>query len=138
MDPAALTATTPMASSGWPPHGIRASVLAPLAAPVLFWLFHLPRAQDAFNDLGIVLAFGGVMAYAAMIGIGLPALGILAYFRALTFARTLALGIVAGLAVAEVMRIAQQGALFPVTLPYWLGAVIGAACAAAWWRLATR
>lgn len=124
------------APSGWPRHGIRATLLSPLVAPVFFWLWYLPTADDPLGGLGVLFAFGSIMAYAAMIGIGLPALAILAYFGSLTFSRTLALGVVAGLAVTHVIHVAQQGALFPVILPYWLGAAIGAACAMAWWWLA--
>ena len=124
---------------GWPPHGIRASILAPLVAPLVLWLWNAPTAHDPFKGIGVLFAFGSVMAYAAMLGIGLPAVVMLAYFRALSFRRILVLGLVSGVAVAEVMRVAQQGAVFPVVvLPHWLGGIIGAACAAVWWKLAVR
>jgi hypothetical protein len=122
-----------VAFSGWPRHGIRASLIAPLAAPLIFWLRYLA----AVDGLPAILAFGSVIAYGAMLTMGLPALALLALFNALTLFRTLALGIAAGLAVAHVFQVGQQGALFPVMLPYWLGGVIGAGCAALWWRLAS-
>jgi hypothetical protein len=122
--------------TGWPPHGVRATVIAPLVAPVVLWLWNAPTAPDPFNGIGVLFGFGCVMAYAAMLGIGLPAIVMLAYVRGLSFGRIVVLGLVAGIAVAEVVRVAQQGALFPAAVPHWLGGVAGAASGAVWWRLA--
>jgi hypothetical protein len=88
------------------------------------------------NEAGTILAVGGIMSYVAAVFIALPAVGALAWAGGLTRFRALAIGLVAGLAVAQVMQASQQGALFPVWFPYWFGALAGAASAGAWWGLA--
>ncbi|CAN5839009.1 hypothetical protein BH18ACI5_BH18ACI5_23330 [soil metagenome] len=133
-------------SQGWPPHGIRASLAAPLVPPLLYWLVGVVRgltsgqATDVFraSEAGTILAFGGIMSFVAAIFIGLPGVGALAYAAELTRTRTLAIGVVAGLAVAQVMQSAQGGALMPVWFPHWFGAVAGGASAATWWELGNR
>lgn len=71
-------ANPPPLNGRWPPHGLRASFLAPHVAPFTFFLWQLPAARDPLERIGVLFAFGSVMAYAAMLGIGLPALAILA------------------------------------------------------------
>ena len=129
-----------------PPHFIRASLIAPAAAPLLYWIAFGGRALlrgDGVDGFGLqpawtILSLGGLMSYGAAVSMGLPAVAALAYSRELSRVRTLAIGLVAGLAVAQVLQGPHGGAGFSVWLPYWLGALAGVASAAVWWKLAHR
>ena len=118
--------------------------MAPLAAPLLYLLANAVRGVAGgaeahafrFKEAAVILGFGAIMSSVAAIFIGIPAVAVLAYAGELTRTRTLAIGFVAGLAVAQVMQASQQGAFVPVWFPYWFGAVGGAASAGLWWRIA--
>ncbi len=126
---------------------VLASLIAPLATPLLYWMARLgvaladplrrtAVANDPFSGLGIIFAVGSPVAYAATFAVGLPALWLLHRFGPLTLARSIFVGALVGLGVAVVVGPSFQGEIVSAPLPGWLGAILGGMTAAAWWRLA--
>ena len=77
---------------------VRASVIAPLTAPVMYYAMAIAAAlvdplrraalrQSFVNSFALVMAFGAPMAYVATAGIGLPLLWIVRRLAPLTLAR---------------------------------------------------
>jgi hypothetical protein len=93
---------------------VSASLIAPLAAPVLYYAGALTAAlldpvrrgsvgQSLLSGLAVVLAVGAPIAYAATFGAGLPALWIVRRAGPLTIGRTVLVGLLAGVGVAIVI-----------------------------------
>jgi hypothetical protein len=126
---------------------VRASLIAPLTAPVLYYLMALVAAiadpmrrasagQSALTALALVLAFGAPVAYAATVVVGLPLLWIVRRVAPLTLARTILVGFVVGVAVATGLAPWLSGDLVSIPLPAWQGVLLGGASAAVWYLLA--
>ncbi len=126
---------------------VRATLLAPLTAPLLYWAGSSVVAaadpsrrpdlvQNLRHDLPVVLAWGAPVAYVATVALGLPALWLLRRFGPLTAERTVAVGLLVGLVVAIILEPQLRGDLISVPMPPWAGIVMGAASAAVWWLLA--
>ncbi len=125
-----------------------ASLVAPLATPLLYWLGLIasaaadPARRNRLGD-GLFWALAWVfraatpIAYAATLG-ALALLWLVRRFGALTLYRTVLVGALVGTITAALMQPGLHGELFSVPLPPWEGALLGAASAAAWWRLAFR
>src|SRR5687767_7337145 len=130
------------------PRERRALLLAPLVAPVAYWVgIGVATAAKAVVDpalnlgspsirlFGMVLAIGAPVAYAAMIVAGLPAY--LALRRAKRVGR-LALWSVAGAvggAVSLLLQPSLRGELFSIPFPAWAGVVLGVVTAEVFVRL---
>jgi hypothetical protein len=126
---------------------VSASLIAPLAAPVLYYVGALIAAlldpvrrgsvgQSLLSGLAVVLAVGTPIAYAATFGAGLPALWIVRRAGPLTIGRTVLVGLLAGVGVAIVIAPWLHGELVSIPLAPWHGGLLGAATAAVWYWLA--
>jgi uncharacterized membrane protein len=126
---------------------VRATLIAPLAVPLLYCLGSLAavfadpqrRAYEGHNlasGVGLVFAFAAPVAYAATFGLALPGLWLVRRLGRLTLVTTVAVGLVVGWGVAAVLEPHLRSDLLSVPLPPWSGALLGAAAAALWWRLA--
>ncbi|HEX7796784.1 MAG TPA: hypothetical protein VF456_20620 [Vicinamibacterales bacterium] len=126
---------------------VRASLIAPLTAPVLYYAMAIGAAlldplrrasvsQSLLNSLVLVIAFGAPIAYVATLGIGLPLLWIVRRVAPLTLARTILVGFLVGVAVASGLAPWLRGELVSIPLPPWQGALLGGAAAAVWYQLA--
>jgi len=133
----------------WPPHALRATIIAPLTAPLLYWAGSFAFAladpvrrsyadQNMFGALAVVGAGGAPVAYAATLLIALPALWLLSKIGPLTPGRTMLTGLVTGVAVGIPLARMLRGDLFSVPMPLWAAGALGAASAAVWWRCARR
>lgn len=121
-------------------HPLRGLLIGPLVAPVAYWIGVLlfarrdaPRLDwyPALRELGVIVAFGLPVAYAATFLLGAPMLYGLQRLKWLRGTSLVAAGAVGGLVVAAVFAAGQQGALFPVIMPLSAGAALGALVAAA-------
>ena len=123
----------------------RAFLFAPLAAPVAFWAELLVEGtldparragmlRGAVGALGIVIAAGAPVAYAASIAAGLP-LWWLARRGRLRLWVAVAAGALAGLVTALVLAPSLRGELISIPMGIWRGSAIGGISAVAWWRL---
>jgi hypothetical protein len=126
---------------------VRASLIAPLTAPLLYCVASLAVAvadpvrrtwvaHNLASGVALVFAFGAPVAYAATFGAGLPALWLMRRFGSLTIGRTVLVGVVVGFGIAAALAPGLRGGLVSVPLAPWHGGVLGAATAAVWWRLA--
>ena len=126
---------------------VRASLIAPLTAPVLYYAMAMAAAlvdplrrasssQSSLNGLALVMALGAPIAYVATLGIGLPLLWIIGRVAPLTLARTILVGFLAGVAAATLLSPWLRGELVSIPLPLWQGALLGGASAAVWYWLA--
>ncbi len=125
-----------------------ASLVAPLATPLLYWLglvggMVADRARwnqlpdSAVTLLPLVAYAAAPTAYVATVA-ALGLLWLVRRFGALTLYRTVLVGALVGTVTAAIMQPGLRGELFSIPLPPWEGALLGAASAAAWWRLALR
>ncbi len=127
---------------------ILASLVAPLATPLLYWLGlvggmvvdaakrnSLP--ESAVTLLPIVVYAAAPTAYVATVA-ALALLWLVRRFGALTFYRTVLVGALVGTLTAAIIQPGLRGELFSIPLPPWVGALLGAASAALWWWLALR
>ncbi len=127
---------------------IVASLVAPLATPLLYWLGlvagmvadpgkrnSLP--ESALTLLPLVFYAAAPTAYAATVA-ALGLLWLVRRFGALTFYRTGLVGALVGTLTAAILQPGLRGELFSIPLPPWVGALLGAASAALWWWLAIR
>ena len=128
---------------------VRASLIAPLTAPLLYCTASLAVAvadpvrrasvgQNLAGGVALVFAFGAPVAYAATFGAGLPALWLMRRFGSLTTVRTVLVGVVVGFGIAAALGPALRGDLVSVPLAPWHGGLLGAAAAAVWWWIAFR
>jgi hypothetical protein len=126
---------------------VRASMIAPLAAPVLYYamaigatlvdpLRRTSLGQSVLNSFALVMVVGAPIAYVATLGIGLPLLWIVRRVAPLTLARTILVGFLVGVAVASGLAPWLRGELVSIPLPPWQGALLGGAVAAVWYRVA--
>ena len=126
---------------------VRATLIAPLVVPLLYWTASLAGAladsgrrgyagQNLWSGLAFVFAFATPVAYAATLALGLPALWLVRHLWRLTLATAVVVGLVVGSGVAAVLEPHLRGELVSAPLPVWSGALLGAAAAAAWWALA--
>ncbi len=126
---------------------MRATVIAPLAVPLLYCLGRLAAVfadplrrasagQNLASGVGLVFAFAAPVAYAATLGLALPALWLVRRLWRLTLVTTVAVGLVVGWGVAVALELRLRSDLVSIPLPPWSGALLGAASAAVWWRLA--
>jgi hypothetical protein len=93
---------------------------------------------SAPSALALILLVGGPVAYAAAVIVGWPAYR---FVRGTAFWRAplvVALGGVAGAAVAFLLAPSLRGELFSIRLGVWRGMLLGATSAAVWWRLLHR
>jgi hypothetical protein len=129
---------------------LRAFLIAPLAAPVWFWIQAMVTAlldpqfrggtlTGAGQALVIVMAFGTPIAYlTALLAVG-PALWWLRQHTGGTAAFGCAvIGVTLGAAVAKVIEPSLRGELFSIPLSPIVGAECGAAAAVVFWLLARR
>jgi hypothetical protein len=126
---------------------VRASLIAPLTAPVLYYAMAIGAAlvdplrrastsQSSLTGLALVLALGAPLAYAATLGIALPLLWIVRRVAPLTLARTILVGFLVGVAVATGLAPWLRGELVSIPFPLWQGALLGGASAGVWYLLA--
>jgi hypothetical protein len=94
--------------------------------------------QNLAGGVGLVFAFGAPVAYAATLGLGLPALWLMRRFGSLTIGRTILVGVVVGFGIAAALAPWLRGDLVSVPLARWHGGCLGAAAAAVWWWIAFR
>ena len=126
----------------------RALFLAPLVAPVGYWIgIGVATAAKAAADpettlgspsarlLGMVLAVGAPVAYAAMLIGGMPAYLALRRARRVRRLALWAVGGVVGGAVAVLLRPSLRGELFSIPFPAWAGLLLGVVTAEVFLRL---
>ena len=130
---------------------LRAFLLAPLAAPVLYWAWHLVAAvasgpdgrravlQKPLRELGIVMAFGAPIAYGAALVAALLGFRLLRLRSGLAPALIGLMGAATGVATTIVLHpLFGGGDLFRVVLTPVQGAVLGGVSGALFWWLWTR
>lgn len=126
---------------------VRATLIAPLTAPVLYWAgtgavaaADPDRRADVvpnlFHDLPVVMVWGAPVAYVVTVAVALPALWLLRRHGPLTAERTVAVGLVVGLLTGLILAPQLRGDLITVPMGPWIGVALGAASAAVWWLLA--
>src|SRR5260370_40647584 len=122
---------------------VRATLIAPLVVPLLYWTGSLAGAladpvrrgyagHNLWSGLAFVFAFASPVAYAATLALGLPALWLVRRLWRLTLATTVAVGLVVGSGVAAVLAPNGRGGLVSVALPAWSGALPRAAARRGW------
>lgn len=124
-------------------HPIRGLLIAPMTAPLAYWIGVMANAWlsdfrlswlKALRELMVIVAFGLPIAYAAAFVWGAPVLYALHRLGWLRAATVIAAGAIGGSIVALCLAFDQQGSLFRVHMPLSGGAVLGAlAGAACWW-----
>jgi hypothetical protein len=125
---------------------VRASLIAPLTAPVLYYVMAMVAAlvdparrvsagQRFLDGLALVFAFGAPVAYAATFAVALPVLWVVRRVVPLTLARTILVGFLVGVAVASGLAPWLRGEPVSIPLPPWQGALLGGASAAVWYVL---
>jgi hypothetical protein len=126
---------------------LRALVIAPLAAPVLYWAgavltsvadssrpFSLRTAASA---LAVVVAVGAPISYAAAGVAAIPAVWMLRRWGNRALSAVLLVGAIAGALTALIVQPYLRGELFSVILTSWHGAVLGSTSACLFWWLCT-
>lgn len=124
-------------------HPIRGFLLAPLPAPLAYYLGILvwrawggssPGWPQALRDLEMCVLFGLPLAYATLVAWGVPVYFILhrtGWLRAWTF---LAAGAMGGVLLALWITHEQRGAFMPVLMPVPAGLALGVlAASTGWW-----
>ena len=125
---------------------IRAFLVAPLAAPALYWIIaFISAAADPnrrgqalgspFAGFGFVFVFGGLISYVVMLIAGVPAYLLLRRAGILGLWPLLAAGVAIGVASAFALAPYLRGELFSIPLSPLHGAALGAAVAAVFWAL---
>ena len=129
---------------------LEALAIAPLTAPVLYWIGSLvPVIADpdrhlslrsAVGGLGIILLAGGLVAYLAALVGATPALVMLRRWNVGAYPGVLGIGAIVGAATAFVLRPFLRGDLFSIILTPWQGAGLGCASAGVfcWLNLRSR
>jgi hypothetical protein len=122
---------------------LRAFLVAPLAAPAIYWAIGLARAVadpsrratlHPLNGLFVIMTFGAPVAYPSALAAGILLL-LAARGRRPRFIVALAAGVAAGAAVAHAIAPQLRGELISVPMDAWRGAIMGAGSAAVWWAL---
>jgi hypothetical protein len=123
---------------------LRGLIIAPIVAPVGYWLAMAIAAaargesfsiRHAVRELGVILLFGMPVAYVAAFGFGLPSLMLLERLGQLRAWIVAMVGIVAGILVFGVFELKPHGDLFRVRMPLVLAASLGGLAGAVYWRL---
>ena len=132
---------------------LNAFLLAPLAAPLGYWLGLLvwggivaarrgeqsaPTMHGALHVLGLSLAMGAPVAYATALVGGLPVYLALKRAGWLGRAPLWIAGAALGWIVARLMAPSLRGELFSIPFPPWSGAALGVVVAEVFWRLHPR
>ena len=127
----------------------KALVIAPLTAPVLYWMGSVlvaiadPNRRVAFRSaadgLSVILLVGGPVSYLAALVAAAPAIVMLRRWGAGAVPGVLAVGAVVGTVTAIVLGPYLRGELFSVILTPWQGAALGGASAGmyCWLQLRT-
>jgi hypothetical protein len=118
---------------------VKAFVVAPMTAPILYWVGSLLAAmfdptrtasvQAAVAALGLILLFGGPIAYLATLVAVAPAIYLLRRWRRGAIPVVLLLGAVVGVATSVVVGPYLRGELVSAILTRSQGAVLGCASA---------
>lgn len=124
-------------------HPIRGLLIGPIIVPIAYWIGVLAYAWasdfgiswlKALRELGVIIAFGLPIAYAAAFVWGVPVLYALHRFGWLRASTVIVVGAIGGTIVALWFAVDQQGSLVRVRMPLSAGALLGAlAGSACWW-----
>jgi len=125
---------------------IRAFLVAPLAAPALYWIIAFISAVadpnrrgqalgSPFAGIAFIFVFGGLISYAVMLVAGVPTYLLLRRAGILRLASVLVAGVCIGIASAFALAPYLRGELFSIPLSPFHGAALGAAVAAVFWTL---
>lgn len=128
---------------------LRAFLIAPLAAPILYWAGTLALAladpnrrrvalQAPLAGLGYILAFGAPIAYAATLVASVPAIWLVRHTGRRSLGALVVLGGIVGLIATVVLGPYLRADLFSVILSPLGGAGLGALSAGVFWWLAPR
>ena len=123
----------------------RAFLVAPLAAPIGYWVDLLVEAGvdpsrrpflfgGGLYALAISIMIGGPIAYGITAILGIPA-WLATRERGLPAWAAIVSGALAGAVTAAVLAPFLHGELFSIPLGVWRGSTLGAVTAAVWWRL---
>ena len=134
-----------------PPRPVlRAFVLAPLTAPLAYWVGliawgviragvgGMPGVEGALRLLGWVLAVGAPIAYGAALVGGVPVYVVLRRRGRLGRAPLWIAGAAIGSIVAMLLAPGLRSDLFSIPFPWWAGALLGVLVAEAFRRLHPR
>src|SRR5260221_797686 len=113
---------------------VRATLIAPLVVPLLYWTGSLAGAladpvrrgyagHNLWSGLAFVFAFASPVAYAATLALGLPALWLVRRLWRLTLATTVTVGLVVGSGVAAGLAPHVRWGLVSGPLPVGSGAL---------------
>lgn len=125
---------------------IRAFLVAPLAAPALYWIIAFISAVadpnrrgqalgSPFAGIAFVFVVGGLIAYAVMLVAGIPTYLVLRRTGILGLWSLLVAGVGIGVASAFALAPYLRGELFSIPLSPLHGAALGAAVAVVFWAL---
>jgi len=123
----------------------RAFLLAPLAAPIAYWIDLLVEAaadparrpfltHGGVDALAISILIGGPIAYAATAIVGIP-LWLGRRERGLPIGAAVAAGALAGAVTALLLAPSLRSELFSIPLGAWRGGALGLITSAIWWYL---
>jgi hypothetical protein len=124
-------------------HPIRGLLIAPIVAPLAYWIGVMANAWvndvrldwfRALRELAMIAAFGLPIAYAATLVWGAPVLYALHRIGWLRAETLIVAGAIGGTVVALLIAYEQQGALLRMHMPLSGGAALGALVAGmCWW-----
>ena len=123
---------------------LKAFGLAPLTAPILYWLISLGGAiadpnrryaafKDPLTSFAAVMVFGAPISYVATLVFGGPSYVLLVRRNALRLGPIVLIGTVAGLITARVVQPQLRGELFSVSLGPLHGVTLGGVTALVFW-----
>ena len=126
----------------------RAFLLAPLAAPMGYWIDLLLEAavdpsrrpflfRGGLYALSISILIGGPIAYAVTALTGLP-LWLATPERGASIWTAAAVGLIAGILTALALAPSLRAELFSIPLGVWRGGGLGVLTAVIWWQLLYR
>ncbi|MGE5836259.1 MAG: hypothetical protein ACM4AI_17425 [Acidobacteriota bacterium] len=125
---------------------IRAFLVAPLAAPALYWIIAFISAVadpnrrgqalgSPFSGVAFIFVFGALISYAVMLVAGVPTYLLLRRAGILGLASLIVAGVCIGVASAFALAPYLRGELFSIPLSPLHGVALGAAVAAVFWAL---
>jgi len=128
---------------------IRAFLVAPLAAPALYWIIAFITAVadsnrrgqalgSPFAGIAFIVVFGGLISYAVTLIAGIPAYLLLRRAGILGLGTLLLAGVCIGIVSAVALAPYLRGELFSIPLSPLHAAALGAAVAAVFWALVRR
>jgi hypothetical protein len=123
---------------------LRAFALAPLAAPLAWWIDVIIEGlwqgrsvlPGLLPSLAMSVAMGFPIACAAIIAVGLPGLLLARRLQVVSMIGTIVTGVVAGAATGWMLTPWFTAELFSIPMGPVRGAACGAAVASAWWYFA--